>query len=203
VYCVDNVGMATGENELVEFVSSLGVRVITCHEVKPRQSAWQRKKKISPSNRAFRLCINRADNNLFLQENVWPSDILISKWYFANKADGDGTANGQQAGTAGDADTERTDAPVAAGAAAAARVREDESRKAAGVSATAAAAVSAAASVPGGVAGPGHDQLELNAANSPSSSVDLNETIMVIDIAYDALTAAGNHTPLSNQNGGN
>jgi len=33
----------------------------------------------------FRLCVNQADAKQLLQASKWPSDILISDWFFSNK----------------------------------------------------------------------------------------------------------------------
>lgn len=107
--CVDNVDMNTGINELIIFVTSLGVRVYTCHQVKPRKSVWQVKNNVEPKRHCFRLSINRADSEMLLQDNVWPSDIIISKWYFGNKPD---DANSRGMGADGNA---VADASAAAG----------------------------------------------------------------------------------------
>jgi len=44
-YCIDNVVMTCGVDDLVSFVSSLGVRVVTCYAVDARLTACQRKRK--------------------------------------------------------------------------------------------------------------------------------------------------------------
>jgi len=61
------------------------VRVISCFKVKPRLTQFQRKNNITPVHNTFRLCIHRADTKQLLQANKWPSDILISEWFFSNK----------------------------------------------------------------------------------------------------------------------
>jgi hypothetical protein len=85
LYCVDNVDECTEVNDLVQFVSGLGVRVISCFKVKPRISFFQRENRIKPAHSTFRLCINRADTKQLLQASKWPSDILISEWFFSSK----------------------------------------------------------------------------------------------------------------------
>lgn len=91
IFCIDNVSSAYGVHELCEFVASLGVRILSCFEVAPRYSRWQKDQFIrqqrtgevtTPFRRAFRLCINRADTALLLRADAWPSDITISKWFF-------------------------------------------------------------------------------------------------------------------------
>lgn len=69
VYCVENIDASVDAHKLISFVSSLGVRVFSCFEVKPRMSARQRLHGITPSHKTFRLCINRADNNTLLQSD--------------------------------------------------------------------------------------------------------------------------------------
>ena len=81
VYCVDNVSNQYGEKALASFVTRLGVRVLTCHEVQPRRTRWQRANDVAPDHRAFRICINRADTDRFLNDEKWPADITISRWF--------------------------------------------------------------------------------------------------------------------------
>lgn len=85
LFCVDNVNISVEINELVEFVSSLGVRVLSCFKVKPRLSMFQRTNGIEPAHSTFRLCINRGDTKQLLQAHLWPSDILISEWFFSKQ----------------------------------------------------------------------------------------------------------------------
>jgi len=86
VYCIDNVVMTCGVADLVSFVSGLGVRVVTCYEVDARLTAWQRKRKdFKPDHRTFRICINRADIKPFLKADAWPTDVVVSRWYFSNR----------------------------------------------------------------------------------------------------------------------
>ena len=85
VLCVDNVSLSYNEDQLADFVSSLGVRVFTCHEVRPRLSYYQRNNFLDPDHRTFRLCINKVDKNLLLNADVLPADITISRWHFKDK----------------------------------------------------------------------------------------------------------------------
>jgi hypothetical protein len=87
VYYVDNVSMQHGAHAMAAFVLQLGVRVVSCFEVKPRLSMWQRLHNVIPDHRAFRVCINKADANLFLNASSWPNDITISLW-FSKKNEG-------------------------------------------------------------------------------------------------------------------
>jgi hypothetical protein len=104
VFCVDNVSSAYGVNELCDFVVTLGVRVISCFEVAPRYSSWQKEQIMrqnlqgvvsEPSRRAFRLCINRSDIALLLRADAWPDDITVSKWFFVKDSAGDVARTGE------------------------------------------------------------------------------------------------------------
>ena len=107
VLCIDNVDMSVHEPQLTAFVSSLGVRVYTCHEVTARQTAWQRKKFPTPDHRTFRLCINRADTALLLKPDKLPSDITVSQWHFKHREPADNAAHtANAADTAGDVQTD-------------------------------------------------------------------------------------------------
>jgi len=86
VYCIDNVGVNITEVELEDYVKSLSIRVISCHEVNPRRTYKQKQENIYPDDhKTFRLCINKADSNLLLNPEVWPDDIAISAYYFKPK----------------------------------------------------------------------------------------------------------------------
>jgi hypothetical protein len=74
VFCVDNVSAVYGVSELCEFVVGLGVRVLSCFEVAPRYSCWQRVQFMKQQGeaaplfrKAFRLCINQVDTVLLLR----------------------------------------------------------------------------------------------------------------------------------------
>lgn len=85
VFCIDNVSLETDESKLTEFVKSLGVRVVNCHEVQPRRSRWQRENFLIANHRTFRLCINKFDKGLLLNPDKWPVDIIISRWNFKSR----------------------------------------------------------------------------------------------------------------------
>ena len=99
VYCIDNLSQSTTDTSLRKFVESLGVCVISCFEVKPRLSQWQRQRKIQPKRKTFRLCINRVDSERLLIVDFWAEDISISKWFF--KAPSETTSINDKQGAAG------------------------------------------------------------------------------------------------------
>ena len=105
VYCIDNVNNNLSADDLHSFVSSMSVRVISCFEVKPRRSIYQRRNNYSPTDhKTFRLCINREDSEYLLDADKWPADITISAWFFkstttATSSSAD-NANGQSSSSA-------------------------------------------------------------------------------------------------------
>ena len=82
VVCVDNVGLDYDEKAVEDFVSNIGVRVLSCFKVKPRLTAWQRELNKPTDHNTFRLCINRADKSLLLNSDAWPEDIIITNYFF-------------------------------------------------------------------------------------------------------------------------
>jgi hypothetical protein len=84
-FCVDNVDKSSTTDDIVSFVTSLSVRVVSCFDAKPRRSYWQRQANIEPERKAYRLCINGEDRDKFLVAESWPADITISAWNFKAK----------------------------------------------------------------------------------------------------------------------
>jgi len=107
VFCVENVDTRFTEDDLVNFVEGLSVRVFTCYKVDARRTVKQRKEGIVPKDtKTFRLCINRADCGSLLDASKWPADIAISVWHFKPKTEveaptesgsGDAPASGELA----------------------------------------------------------------------------------------------------------
>ena len=68
------------------FVRGFGVRVISCFSARPRLTAWQRRNKIDPTDRAaFRLCVYSEDTPALMDADNWPENITISDWHFNAK----------------------------------------------------------------------------------------------------------------------
>jgi hypothetical protein len=95
VFYVDNVDPSVTVSDMVDFVTSLSVKVITCFETKPRK----RRSAVYSSERqckAFRLCINNDHRQRFLDAENWPEYIAISDWFF--KTHGEQTARNELSG---------------------------------------------------------------------------------------------------------
>jgi hypothetical protein len=87
VFCIDNVAAEVEAVDMCQFVSSIGVKVLTCNKVPPRRSLWQRQRGIIPIDRStFRLCISKADTDKLLNADIWPENIAISRWIFSKNA---------------------------------------------------------------------------------------------------------------------
>ena len=115
VYCVDNIATTVTETDLKDFVTGLGVQVVSCFEVRPRRAPWQVRRNIVPDSRkTFRLCIRRQDDKKLLNAASWPSDISISKWFFKSST------------SAGTTDKNEATEPTAAAAETDAMVITDE-----------------------------------------------------------------------------
>jgi hypothetical protein len=84
VFCVDNVAANVDVDDMHQFVTSIGVRVVTCNKVPPRRPLWQKRRGIIPHDRCtFRLCILRVDVDKLLNADIWPENISISRWIFS------------------------------------------------------------------------------------------------------------------------
>lgn len=84
VFCIDNVAAGVVVDDMFEFVTSIGVQVLTCYKVPPRRPLWQRRRGIFPTDRStFRLCIQRKDVEKLLNADMWPENISISQWIFS------------------------------------------------------------------------------------------------------------------------
>jgi len=79
VYYIDNVGTMNTVSNIRELVSRMGVRVLTCFEVKPRR----RRMETTPvSCKAFCLAIHKDEGDLLLDPAKWPLHVTVSDWYF-------------------------------------------------------------------------------------------------------------------------
>lgn len=85
VFCVDNVAPSLDADDLKRFVSSLHVQVISCFSVHPRRR--RNESGHVTDRKAFRLCINEADQERLLDDSKWPESVIISDWYYLNPAE--------------------------------------------------------------------------------------------------------------------
>jgi len=81
VFCIDNIGLQYDENDIRSHVTSLGVKVFTCYEAKPRRRPDETPDDVA-DRKAFRLCVNVDDRDQLLNPRVWPDSVQISDWFF-------------------------------------------------------------------------------------------------------------------------
>ena len=80
VFCIDNLSVSYSVNDIRSFITTMGVDVISCFDVKPRR----RRNESSPATnrKAFRVCISADDRERFLDESQWPDSVMIYEWFF-------------------------------------------------------------------------------------------------------------------------
>ena len=82
VYCIDNIDISYAVKDIVQYVESQGITVISCFEVKPRhrrsESDWSDRK-------AFRLCINYDQRDKLLDPSRWPDSVVVRDWFFKSQ----------------------------------------------------------------------------------------------------------------------
>ena len=83
---MDNVDLACNEDDMVSYVSGLGVEVFTCFKTNPRRRPTETEQDVA-DRRAFRLCVNETDRNRLLDSNNWPHSIRVSDWFFRTNKD--------------------------------------------------------------------------------------------------------------------
>ena len=90
VFCIDNLHPRVDVQQLSNFVRKLGVKVLSCYQIKPRRQ----RNEVEPivDRAAFRLCIDSAYREQLLVSGQWPHSVTISDWYYIKP----GTDRGQQ-----------------------------------------------------------------------------------------------------------
>ena len=85
VFCVDNVKDSCTQEEIQNYITNLGVKLLSCYKVKPRRSRSELQSN-SPSKltkkAAFRICIAAEDQDALLDPQNWPDSVTIADWYF-------------------------------------------------------------------------------------------------------------------------
>jgi len=94
VFYVDNIKNTFSAGQVKDFImEKMDVEVVTCHSTEQRK---RRKKdeggktgntdRAGSTRQAFRVCINDADRDKFLDESKWPQHVIVSEWYFKPKS---------------------------------------------------------------------------------------------------------------------
>ena len=84
MFCVDNVNPLYSEEDVIQFVTSLRVTVVSCFEVKPRVR-YSDHGEDRVHRKAFRLCINSDDSVRLLDASKWPASVATSEYFFKKK----------------------------------------------------------------------------------------------------------------------
>ena len=85
-FCVDNVSRFCSVDDMGSFISNLGVKLLSCFEVRTRLRRNEKRDDDAVRNRkAFRVRIDAGDSERMLNPLFWPNSIVISEWYFKSK----------------------------------------------------------------------------------------------------------------------
>jgi len=122
-FYIENLSTDVTTVSLKSYIEKMGVDVLGCYEVKPRQSRWQREHNMTTLDRkSFRVCVPREDSEQFLNADNWPAHVAISRWIFKQRPDSQSSNDRGRSSTPAAATTSRAgvDSHVDAAAAAAA-----------------------------------------------------------------------------------
>jgi hypothetical protein len=83
---VDNLHADCSEDSLSQFVTALGVNVVSCFGSK----SWVKTEDESTCTvKAFRLCIQADHQDKLLSPDLWPTRLIIRPWQFKASKNGD------------------------------------------------------------------------------------------------------------------
>jgi len=85
IFYIDNVNVQHSDGDIRALAESMGVRVLSCFEVRPRRRSDT--DATPPSWKAFRLCIRDRDRAALLDPGKWPAYVTVSEWYFKRNAE--------------------------------------------------------------------------------------------------------------------
>ena len=111
IFYIDNVNVQHSDQDIRALAESMGVRVLSCFEVRPRRRRRDMEA-TSPNTevagrKAFRLCIRDQDRDTLLSPGKWPAFVTVSEWYTKTNTRGRGN---QRASSASDPAPARSDA---------------------------------------------------------------------------------------------
>ena len=82
VYCIDNIDVSFNVEDIVHYVTSQGISVVSCFETKPRVRRYDNYANV---RKAFRLCINDDHRHLLLDSSNRPDSVIVSEWFFKSQ----------------------------------------------------------------------------------------------------------------------
>jgi hypothetical protein len=86
IFCIDNVDSSCSVEDMVNYVSTMSVQVLSCFPAKSRRRRTDIDGEM-PDRNAFRLCINSAHCERLLNEHEWPAYVCISEWFFKSSVE--------------------------------------------------------------------------------------------------------------------
>ena len=81
-YYVGNVDINVTKEDMKQNIEGQGVAVVELEEIPQRHNR----------SKSFKLCIRRRDAEIIKDDEFWPEGIVVRRFYFSRKKDGDGTA---------------------------------------------------------------------------------------------------------------
>ena len=81
VFKLGNIDASYQCSDVTDYMTSLGVRVVSCFVLKPRE--YQPK-----NNLSYRICVFAADAHKLLIKDNWSSGITLTEWFFKPKVPG-------------------------------------------------------------------------------------------------------------------
>jgi hypothetical protein len=98
VFHVDNLDSDCTDTELVNYIQSCGINVLSCFSCK----SWRTDEQVQ----AFRVCIDRSSTAFMTAENSWPRSVIVRPWKFKDNSKKSSEKVGyQQAGDHGAANS--------------------------------------------------------------------------------------------------
>lgn len=79
VFCVGNIDSSYTSSNVEDYISGVGVRVLSCFELKPSAS--------QPDSKAFRVCIVAEDKAIFCHRDNWFVGVSVREWVHKPKSD--------------------------------------------------------------------------------------------------------------------
>ena len=80
VFCLSNIDSSYSDGDIKAFVLGLGIRALTCFELKPAKHQPE-------GNKSFRLCIIAEDKNKLFDRENWPVGVTLREWRHKPKED--------------------------------------------------------------------------------------------------------------------
>jgi hypothetical protein len=78
VFKLSHVSIDTNENDIMDYLQSLGLNPISCYFVAAKGI-------IKPWYHVARTCVDNDDKERVLRSDTWPEGMVVSEWHFKVK----------------------------------------------------------------------------------------------------------------------